>query len=192
METHTTLEPGTLGLKRGRYLQEMGWSGVLPTPGVSPCFVPSSPPALPPLPPLAPVPLTSLTWQSSGLISITAKPVRGSGGPPGPGPSLGVSEGDTSGSELLPRLELMAQFRGALTFWRKNTIGRVGEGVREGWEEGRRGREKCGGKGRRRRTEERNRNYQAGTGRAESTLNTVGGGRSRERKGVGGETGPST
>lgn len=31
METHTTLEPGTLGLKRGRYLQEMGWNGVLPT-----------------------------------------------------------------------------------------------------------------------------------------------------------------
>ena len=31
LETQTTLEPGTLGLKRGRYLQEMGWNGVLPT-----------------------------------------------------------------------------------------------------------------------------------------------------------------
>ena len=31
LETQSTLGPGTLGFKWGRYLQEMGWNGVLPT-----------------------------------------------------------------------------------------------------------------------------------------------------------------
>lgn len=54
----------------------------------------------------------------------------------------------TPGSELLPRLELMAQFGDALLFLEEENNQASGrEEIRKGWEEGRRGREKCGGEG---------------------------------------------
>lgn len=75
----------------------------------------------------------------------------------------------TPGSELLPRLELMAQFRDPLLFLEeehnrasgreKSGKGRRREGEAEKNVEEREGKT----------TEERNRNHQAGTGRAECT-----------------------
>ena len=82
-------------------------------------------------PPLTP---PSLVKQVDST-SITAKSVRGLRGPPGQAPrGVWGCRRVTPGSELLPRLELMAQFRDALLFLEEENNRASGrEEIRKGW-----------------------------------------------------------
>ena len=123
-------------LQRGRYLQEMGWSSVLPTWGWYPLLPPNPPPLLPLPPPTGLSPLTppSLVKQVDST-PITAKPVGRFRGPPGQGPrGVWGRRRVTPGAELLPGLELMAQFRDALLFLEEENNWASGrQEVRKGW-----------------------------------------------------------
>lgn len=114
---------------------------VTPAPPAPPRSL-SFPPGLSPLP--APPP--SLVKQVDST-PITAQPVGGLGGAPGQAPrGVWGCRRVAPGAQLLPRLELMAQFRDALLFLKEENNWASGrEEVRSGWEEGKRGGETGGG-----------------------------------------------
>lgn len=142
-----------------------------------PCFIPSPTPFPLSLPLFACPPLTppSLVKQVDST-SITAKSVRGLRGPPGQGPrGVWGCRRVTPGSKLLPRLELMAQFRDALLFLEEENNRVSGrEEIRKGWrregESEKNVGEREGETGRRKEQEPSGRNRES----RKHTVNTVG------------------